>query len=88
MGQLIDDMLTLSRITRAEMRHETVNLSAIANDVLEELQKDQPERKVESHVEPKLVAEGDPQLLRVHVDQFTRITPGNTVARRQMQRLS
>jgi signal transduction histidine kinase len=65
MGQLIDDMLTLSRITRAEMRHETVNLSAIANDVLEELQKDQQERKVEWYVEPKLIAEGDPQLLRV-----------------------
>jgi PAS domain S-box-containing protein len=65
MGQLIDDMLTLSRITRAEMRHETVNLSAIANDVLEELQKDQPHRKVEWQVEPQLVAEGDPQLLRV-----------------------
>lgn len=65
MGQLIDDMLTLSRITRAEMRRESVNLSAIANDVLEELQKEQPETKVEWHVEPKLVAEGDPQLLRV-----------------------
>lgn len=64
MGQLIDDMLSLSRITRAEMRHETVDLTAIASDVLEELQKDQPERKVEWQVEPKLVAEGDPQLLR------------------------
>ncbi|HSI25288.1 MAG TPA: ATP-binding protein [Methylotenera sp.] len=65
MGQLIDDMLTLSRITRAEMRHETGDLSAIANEVLEELQKDQPERKVEWHIEPELAAEGDPQLLRV-----------------------
>ena len=65
MGQLIDDMLTLSRITRAEMQHETVNLSAIANDVLEELQKDQLDRKVDWQVEPNLVAEGDPQLLRV-----------------------
>lgn len=65
MGDLIDDILSLSRITRLELRYETVNLSAIANEVLEELQKDQPERKVDRHVEPKLVAEGDPQLLRV-----------------------
>jgi light-regulated signal transduction histidine kinase (bacteriophytochrome) len=47
------------------MRHTSVNLSAIADDVFEELQKDQPERKVDWHVEPKLVVEGDAPLLRV-----------------------
>lgn len=65
MGQLIDDMLVLSRITRAKMRRETVNLSAVANEVLEEFQKDQPESKVNWQVESKLLTEGDPQLLRI-----------------------
>ena len=65
MGHLIDDMLTLSRVTRAEMRRETVDLSALAADVLAELQKSEPLRRVDWHIESGLVAEGDAQLLRV-----------------------
>jgi len=65
MGHLIDDMLTLSRVTRAEMRRETVDLSALAADVFAELQKSEPERKVDWHIESGLAAEGDARLLRV-----------------------
>ena len=65
MGHLIDDMLTLSRVTRAEMRRETVDLSALAADVFAELQKSEPLRPVDWHIESGLVAEGDAQLLRV-----------------------
>ncbi|MGC2456822.1 MAG: CHASE3 domain-containing protein [Gallionellaceae bacterium] len=65
MGHLIDDMLTLSRVTRAEMRRGTVDLSALAADVLAELQKSEPRRKVDWRIESGLVAEGDAQLLRV-----------------------
>lgn len=65
MGQLIDDMLILSRITRAEMRRGSVDLSALAADVLAELQKSEPERKVDWRIESGLIAEGDAQLLRV-----------------------
>lgn len=65
MGHLIDDMLTLSRVTRAEMRRETVDLSALAADVIAELQKSEPLRRVDWHIESGLVAEGDAPLLRV-----------------------
>jgi signal transduction histidine kinase len=65
MGYLIDDMLTLSRVTRAEMRRKTVDLSALATDVLTELQKSEPGRKVDWSFEPGLIAQGDAQLLRV-----------------------
>ena len=65
MGHLIDDMLTLSRVTRAEMRRETVDLSALAADVLAELQKSEPERKVDWRIESGLVAVCDERLLRV-----------------------
>ena len=65
MGHLIDDMLTLSRVTRAEMRRETVELSALATDVIEELQKSEPLRRVDWQIEPGLIAEGDARLLRV-----------------------
>ena len=54
MGQLIDDILKLSRITRAEMRSQTVDLSALAHAVAEELQQRDPQRRVEWRI-----AEGD-----------------------------
>jgi signal transduction histidine kinase len=65
MGLLIDDMLVLSQITRVEMRRETVDLSALAADVIAEFQRSEPERKVDWHIESGLVAEGDARLLRV-----------------------
>lgn len=65
MGHLIDDMLALARVTRAEMRRATVDLSALAADVLAELQKIDPARNVDCHIEPGLVTSGDAQLLRV-----------------------
>jgi len=65
MGHLIDDMLTLSRVTRVEMQRGTVDLSALAADVFAELQKSEPERKVDWRIEPGLIAQGDAQLLRV-----------------------
>ena len=65
MGHLIDDMLTLSRVTRVEMQRGTIDLSARAADVLAEFQKTEPERKVDWHIESGLVVEGDTQLLRV-----------------------
>jgi signal transduction histidine kinase len=65
MGHLIDDMLTLARVTRAEMHRETVNLSALATEVLAELQKSEPERKVDWRIESGLIAQGDARLLRV-----------------------
>lgn len=65
MGQLIDDMLELSRIIRMEMRHETVNLSNIGVEVLEDLQRGDPNRRVEWRVEPDMSVMGDARLLRI-----------------------
>lgn len=70
MGHLIDDMLELSRIVRAEMRHETVNLSSMATEVLEELRKNDAGRKVEWHIQPGLEAEADARLLKVVLDNL------------------
>ncbi|HEU0283425.1 MAG TPA: cache domain-containing protein [Gallionella sp.] len=65
MGHLIDDMLALSRVTLAEMQRGTVDLSALAAEVIVELQKSEPERKVDWRIEPGLAATGDAHLLRV-----------------------
>jgi signal transduction histidine kinase len=65
MGQLIDDLLALSRVTRAEARREAVDLSALAGDVVAELRRTEPERRVAVRIADKLIVEGDPNLLRV-----------------------
>ena len=70
MGQLIDDMIKLARVARAEMQREAVDLSVLAADVLAALQKSEPDRRVEYLIEPGLVVEGDTSLLRVVLDNL------------------
>ncbi len=65
MAQLIDDMLVLSRVTRSELQREQVDLSALANGVLERLRRDDPERQVDASVQAGLEVDGDARLLTV-----------------------
>ena len=65
MAQLIDDLLSLSRVTRASVQHEPVDLSALAESVADDLQREQPERRVEFSITPGLVVSGDVRLLRI-----------------------
>ena len=82
MALLIDDLLELSRVTRAELKMQDVDLSQMARLVMEELQHGDPERKVEWVGAPRLRAKGDPRLLRVALEnllgnawKFTRTQP-------------
>jgi signal transduction histidine kinase len=63
MGQLIDDMLNLSRVSRSELKREQVNLSAIARTICEEFRAAEPKRKAEFVIADGLMMEGDGQLL-------------------------
>ena len=63
MGYLIDDMLKLSRLTRAEMAKEQVDLSALAQAVAGRLQQTEPQRQVGFNIQAGLIAEGDSRLL-------------------------
>jgi len=65
MGELIDDLLNLSRVTRADLRREPVDLSELVRSVLARLRESQPERQVEEVIQDGLVAEADPRLLDV-----------------------
>jgi PAS domain S-box-containing protein len=65
MGNLIDDILELSRVTRQEMRRVRVDLSQIAAELLEERARSEPEHRVGLSIAPGCTAFGDPQLLRV-----------------------
>jgi len=70
MGQLIDDLLRLSRVTRAEMHLETVDLSALAHSVAAELQGREPQRQVEFTIAPGVTAQGDARLLQVVLENL------------------
>ena len=70
MGHLIDDLLGLARLGRAEMQREAVDLSALARQVGEGLREGDPGRDVEIAVAGGLRAEGDPRLLRVAIENL------------------
>ena len=65
MGRLIDDLLRLARVSRAELRREPVDLAAIARTVVTRLRQAQPDRDVEVTIAPGLDATGDARLVEV-----------------------
>jgi light-regulated signal transduction histidine kinase (bacteriophytochrome) len=70
MGQLIDDLLHLSRVSSAELRRDRADLSALARAVGEELQRREPERRVSLVIQEGLIAEVDRQLFRILLDNL------------------
>ncbi len=70
MEELIEDLLELSRVTRGDLKHERIDLSLLANKVLEGLRRAQPERAVKIVVTPGLVAEGDQRLIQVVLENL------------------
>jgi PAS domain S-box-containing protein len=70
MGQLIEDLLGLSKISRAEVHRQSVDLSKLAAAVVDDLSSRDTERRIEIELEPGLVAEADPRLLRVALENL------------------
>lgn len=70
MNALIEDMLKLSRVSREQMKRESVNLSAMARDILEEYQQSHPTRQVTTHIDDGLAVYGDEALLRIALDNL------------------
>jgi len=70
MSSLIDGLLDLSRVTGGQLDRESVNLSQIAEAVLEELGRRDPTRRVTSDLEVGLVASGDRRLVTVALENL------------------
>jgi signal transduction histidine kinase/CHASE3 domain sensor protein len=65
MGQLIDALLQLSRITRAELTREDIDVTALAEEVAADLRQQNPTRNLTLRIQPRMRADADPRLLRV-----------------------
>ena len=63
MGQLIESLLNLARVTRGDIRRERVDLGALARATAERLRSAQPERDVDIQIGDGLRVEGDARLL-------------------------
>ena len=70
MAALIDDLLKLSRVSRVELTRKPVDLTQLANKVMETLQQGEPERALQFTVQSDLVAQGDVHLLQVVLDNL------------------
>ncbi len=70
MGQLIDDLLQLSKVSRAELRRECVNLSEIAHEVAADLRQTDPGRAVRLEIQEQVLAQGDCRLLRIVLENL------------------
>lgn len=70
MAQLIEALLNLSRMGRIEMRRETVNLSSLAQMILDGLRQAQPQRQVECIIASEVTAQGDTRLLSIVLENL------------------
>jgi signal transduction histidine kinase len=70
MSALIDDMLTLARASRGEVRADPLDLSAIARGVADELSIQRRGRRVEFVIAPGMTARGDASLVRAVLENL------------------
>jgi len=65
MATLIDDLLALSKLDRIPLQKEAINLTELARDVIADLHKREPSRKVSIEVTDPLPAKGDAHLITI-----------------------
>lgn len=70
MAQLIDDLLNLSRLSRTPLNVELINLSAIAQHIMQDLNQTDPQRIVDCVIAPGLMVRGDPRLMKVVLENL------------------
>lgn len=87
MGQLIEGLLSLARVTRGDIQREEVDLSKLARTIGQRLERVHPERNVQLEITDGLSCIGDPRLLGVLLDnllgnawKFTRRVPAASVS--------
>jgi len=70
MDEIIEDLLKLSRLGRMELRRERMDLSSIAREIANGLRKTVPDRQVKIVIQDGLVADADPRLVRILLENL------------------
>lgn len=70
MGQLIEDILRLSRISRAELRMETFDLSEYAREIMARLHSETPDRQAAISIQTPLIVTADRNLLLIVLENL------------------
>ncbi len=70
MEELIDGLLQLSRVGSGELHYQTVDLSALAHSIVQQLRDQEPGRVAQIDIDPQLTAIGDERLLRAVLDNL------------------
>lgn len=82
MGQLIDDLLSFSRMARSEISKRSVDLADLAREIIRELEPEMEDRTVRWHIAELPTVTGDRAMLRIvlvnllsNALKFTRSRP-------------
>lgn len=70
MGDLIEDLLRLSRISRADIYPEKINISNLGREIGDHLKESNPERKIKFEIEPDIVINSDQRLVRIVMENI------------------
>jgi PAS domain S-box-containing protein len=70
MGELIEGLLNLSRVARAPLHQQAMDLSAMARSIANELRQRQPERQVEFVIAEGVMGNGDLHLLEIVLENL------------------
>ena len=70
MGQLIDDMLKLSRVTQSELSLRNIDLGIIANNIIQKMQSDAPDRAVQAEIMSNMKTKADPHLMEIALNNL------------------
>ncbi|MCP4902800.1 MAG: hypothetical protein GY906_38045 [bacterium] len=65
LSELVDALLTLSRLSRSKIVKEDLDISSLAHEIVDELRESDPDRLVDCAIESDIQANGDPTLVRV-----------------------
>lgn len=70
MNAMIDALLGLAQLSSQPLARQPVNLSQLAGYVIDDLRRQQPQRRADIHIQPGLQAYGDPTLLRLVLENL------------------
>ena len=70
MAVLTNALLRLSQVTHWELQYQSVDMSVLAQEIIAKLKQATPQRQVEVAIRPKLVVQGDRELLNIALENL------------------